>query len=99
MGFVKHPITPQASVIGDPAANRQRGKEDPTRSRDNRRIYSASTPRVKQAAGERLLFDQSANDEAAEGGVWFGIGRWVAVGFLAIVSKFYFPLGTEGWIF
>ena len=25
MGFVKHPITPQASVIGDPAANGQRG--------------------------------------------------------------------------
>ena len=27
MGFVKHPITPQASVIGDPAANGQRGMD------------------------------------------------------------------------
>ena len=27
MGFVKHPITPQAGVIGDPAANRQRGMD------------------------------------------------------------------------
>ena len=61
--------------------------------------YSASTPRVKQVAGERLLLDQRADDEAAEGSVWFGIGRWVAVGFLAIVGKFYFPLGTECWVF
>ena len=61
--------------------------------------YSASTPRVKQAAGERLLLDQRADDEAAEGGVWFGIGRWIAVGFLAVVGEFYFPLGTEGWVF
>ena len=61
--------------------------------------YSASTPRVKQAAGERLLLDQRADDEAAEGGVWFGIGCWIAGSFLAIVGKFYFPLGTEGWVF
>ena len=27
MGFVKHPITPQASVIGDPASNGQRGMD------------------------------------------------------------------------
>ena len=61
--------------------------------------YSASTPRVKQAAEERLLLDQRADDEAAEGSVWFGIGCWVAGNFLAIVGEFYFPLGTEGWVF
>ena len=57
--------------------------------------YSASTPRVKQAAGERLLLDQRADDEATEGGVWFGIGRWIAVGFLAIGGEFLFPFGPE----
>ena len=54
--------------------------------------------RTEWTSGEGLLLDQSANDEATEGGVWFGIGRWVAVGFLAIVGEFYFPLGTECWV-
>ena len=51
--------------------------------------------RTKWTSGEGLPLDQGADDEAAEGGVWFGIGCWIAVGFLAIVGKFYFPFGTE----
>ena len=61
--------------------------------------YSANTPRTEQTSGEGLLLDQRADDEATEGGVWFGIGSWIAVGFLAIVGKFYFPFGSEGWVF
>lgn len=60
--------------------------------------YSASTPRVKQAAGEGLLLDQRADDKATEGGVCFGIGGWVSVGFLAIVGEFHFPLSTKCWV-
>ena len=61
--------------------------------------YSANAPRTGQTLGEGLLLDQRADDEAAEGGVWFGIGCWIAVGFLTIVGEFYFPFGTEGWVF
>ena len=39
--------------------------------------------------------NKGANDEAAEGGVWFGIGVGVAVGFLAVGDELIFPLGAE----
>ena len=45
-----------------------------------------------------LLFsgvDQGADDEAAEGGVGIGVRIGIAVGFLAVVSVFLFPLRTE----
>ena len=46
----------------------------------------------------KVLFrgvNQGADDEAAEGGVGVGIRIGIAVGFLAVVGVFLFPLGTE----
>ena len=45
-----------------------------------------------------LLFrgvDQGADDEAAESGIGIGVRIRIAVGFLAVVSVFFFPLSTE----
>ena len=39
--------------------------------------------------------NQGADDEAAEGGVGIGIRIGIAVGFLAVVCVFLFPLRTE----
>ena len=39
--------------------------------------------------------NEGADDEAAEGGVWFWIGVRVSVGFLAVGSEFLFPLQAE----
>ena len=46
----------------------------------------------------KVLFrcvDQRADDEAAEGGVGVGVRIGIAVGFLAVVGVFRFPLRTE----
>ena len=61
--------------------------------------YSANAPRTGQTLEKGLLLDQRADDEAAESGIRIRVGVGVAVGFLAIVGKFYFPLGTECWVF
>ena len=48
--------------------------------------------------GHKVLFrcvDQGADDEAAEGGVGIGVRIGITVGFLAVVSVFLLPLGTE----
>ena len=53
---------------------------------------------IKLHIGVILLFrgmNQGANDEAAEGGVGIGVCIRIAVGFLAVVSVFLFPLSTE----
>ena len=45
-----------------------------------------------------LLFrsvDEGADDEAAESGIGIRVSIWVAVGFLAVVGVFLFPLRTE----
>ena len=39
--------------------------------------------------------DQGADDEAAESGIGNGVRIGVAIGFLAVVGVFLFPLGTE----
>ena len=39
--------------------------------------------------------DEGADDEAAEGGVGIGVSVRVAVGFLAVGSKFLLPFGAE----
>ena len=42
-----------------------------------------------------MILDQRADDEAAEGGVGVGVRIGIAVGFLAVVGVFFFPLSTE----
>ena len=49
----------------------------------------------ERSARYALLLDQGANDEAAEGGVGVGVRIGIAVGFLAVVGVFLFPLRTE----
>ena len=46
----------------------------------------------------KMLFrcvDQGADDEAAESGIGIGVRIRIAVGFLAVVCVFFFPLSTE----
>ena len=39
--------------------------------------------------------NQGADDEATESGIRIGVSVWIAVGFLAVVGVFLFPLSTE----
>ena len=50
--------------------------------------------KCERSARYALLLDQRANNKATESGVWFWISGGVAVGFLAVVGVFLFPLST-----
>ena len=64
-------------------------------------VAEASAPIQLGANGQRSskeLFrgvDQGADDEATESGIRIRVSIWVAVGFLAVVCVFLFPLETE----